>query len=130
MNMGMNLRLYPIEEEQFRHGRAFAFYRLEMPQCYALFGEIVKFPSRDEDGTEFPETPSLSPRPLPPGIYLDWGEDKEVRIDAYGSELAFVYARELARVNWHGTDESGFGKAVAAFIRNLPEWTPIILYWH
>lgn len=127
--MSERLVLYPISEERFKAGDLIALYQLEMPCSYRVLGQIVPMGYRHEDDPEIPEKPVIESQQLPVGTYLSRpGDEEETRVDGRGTELRFIFARELAVIDWHGEDQKGFGKAVAAFIRNLPEWTPIVLY--
>lgn len=74
-------------------------------------------------------TQPCHPQPLPPNCKLSLDE-KDVTEDDYGAPLTFVTAGEIASLRFAQDDTPPNFTAVQAFMRELPENTPVILYWH
>lgn len=77
----------------------------------------------------------ITTKPIPPQMFIDIhrGDYDELgrhwlREDPYGDELRFVYAGELKKLNIP-KDASPRSRAVAAYIAELPDDNPIVLYW-
>lgn len=75
--------------------------------------------------------PSVPTQPLPKGMELWYCDDEGIRKnrkDHYGDELRFALAGDLKNLKWP-TKMSSTNKAIRAFLKALPEDTPVILYW-
>ena len=69
--------------------------------------------------------------PVPRGAVLHYTDDglHERATDPYGDPLRFMHACQLAKLALPA-DASEWNKAAFAWIKALPETTPIVLWWH
>ena len=123
--MGRDLTLLPMRDpREVGEVSVLAYNRLSFDRDYELFGQITEIKI---GGSE----PTIKPLAIPPQmwvtIYGDEGLDR-TRTDKYGTELTFVYAKELKKLKLP-EDVSARNRAIKAFIDALPDDTPIILWW-
>ncbi len=98
------------------------YNRLEFDRDYDIFGQIIEL-----DDSE----PTIKPLAIPPQMWIQTYENegiKRTRTDKYGTELTFVYAEELKKLNLPEY-VSARNRAIKSFIDSLPNDTPIILWW-
>lgn len=119
--MGAELTLFALDgRESLRETRAWTVNGLTLQRDNRVFAQLSDV---------FDEVPTvITPRQIPPYmtcVMLTERGREESTTDRMGCPLTFVFAGELSRLQVNGTDNT----AVMAWIRALPEDTPIILYW-
>jgi len=121
--MGLDLTLLPLRDpREVGEVSVLAYNRLSFDRDSELFGQIT-----DIDGSE----PTIKPLAIPPQMWVTTYEDEgldRTRTDKYGTELTFVYAKELKKLKLP-EDVSARNRAIKAFVDALPNDTPIILWW-
>lgn len=122
--MGLDLTILPLRNaRQLGDSSVLCYDRLCFIQDYAIFCQLKDFGHGNE--------PTISTHPIPPQMWVDLYEDdgiKSRRDDKYETELTFVYAQQLKKLEV-AKDASPKNRAIKAFIDALPDDTPIILYW-
>ena len=121
--MGIDLTLLPMSDPcEMGKVSVLTYNRLRFDQDYKLFGQIMEI-----DGSE----PTIKSLAIPPQMWVTTYEDEglnRTRTDKYGTELTFVYAKELKKLRLP-EDVSALNQAIKTFIDALPDDTPIILFW-
>ena len=92
---------------------------------YQIFGQLMNLGRERED---IPKNPTITTKPIPENLWIKNDKDKIIE-DAYGEELTFVSAQQLKQLKMP-KDAHQKNIEIKAFIDNLPDNTPIILYWH
>lgn len=133
--MGIYLSLLPLrKKEDLKESCVLCYERIEFDQDYVIFGQLHDFSewiTKEGMDSKIPQKPHIIPKPIPLNLWLNLYDDdglEKTREDRYGDELTFVFAKQLKHLKIRGT--SAKNKAIKAFIKLLPNDTPIILFWH
>ncbi len=125
--MGLALTLIPIAYGAGTH-LWIGHSRIQLDSDYALFAQI---PGCHDRGEQYPRKPVAESRKLDHftevGTWVSEGYE-HVREDPYGLPLEYMLAKDLGRVD--SSEASPWNRAAFAFIRALPEMTPVVLWWN
>ena len=126
--MSLDLSLFPLNHpRQLRETEVLCVGRLNWDQDYRIFGQLI-----DMAQYGIAEKPTIRTHAFPPQLWIEFFEEegtKRENTDPYGEPLTFAYAQDLKKLELP-PDASPQSRAIKAFISELPEKTPIVLYWH
>jgi hypothetical protein len=121
--MGLNLTLLPLQNpRELVEVSVSTYNRLRFDRDYSLFGQIININK---------SKPIIKPLAIPPQLWVEIYEDEglnRTRTNNYDNGLTFVYAYELKKLKL-SKNVSAINRAIMAFVRKLPDDTPIILWW-
>lgn len=129
--MSYNLRLLVLENvNELLEISLYPLDQLEVDQDYRIFGQLFNFFADClEDGV----STICKITPLPAQLWIMVSIDSEsiekTRTNPYGDELGFMYAKDMKKLKLP-KDVSCHMRAVKAFIDELADDTPIVLYLH
>ncbi len=131
--MGVELILMPLRRESRLQERVIrTFDRVTLETDYEIFAQIA-----DKGKPEIPETELaqvVRTKTIPKGSYISLYTDKglrEVSENPNHTPISYTTPREMRKINFSAiVDISPRNKASILYLRQLPENTPIILYWN
>ncbi len=104
--------------------------RLEVPQDYRVYGQLMDMSYRRDDDGEIPEKPTIETQAIPPQLWVTiYGGSERTRTDSYNKMLTFAYAEQLKKLVLPDNSSTRM-YAIKAFTDALSDDTPIILLWH
>ena len=124
--------LVEIKEGKFGSGSWWlAYTRLDLNRNYELF-------ARFGSGREEYQCKEIKTFPIPDKVKFQWYEDEGIKTrtkDHYGTPLTYTLASEIKRVlpkrgKFYQKKLYAWNKAVIAYIHELPDNAPIVLWWH
>jgi hypothetical protein len=123
--MGLDLKLLPIRHHEPPFAPTwYAFNILQLERDYELFSQFT------EIGRGYPP-PHIPTEPLPAGLrvwtYQDEGAEEQ-DTDAYDERLTFTRGLHLRALRLP-EDATPWNRAVVAFLREVPEAVPVVLWW-
>ena len=123
--MGLDLTLLPLKgPRQMTDALVFCYDRLVFDRDYQIFSQLTDMGEGNK--------PTIKVNSIPPQMWVETCEGEGItrrRDDKYGTELTFVYAVRLKKLQVRD-DASSKNKAIKAFIDALPDDVPFILLWH
>lgn len=120
-----------IEPKELLNGVVYRYDQLSPDQDYLLFGQIESlYQGYILDGKK--PLRKIKVEPLPKNckvyVYTEHGQRK-YQTDSYGNPLTIVTAGRLKKLRFPKSSTSR-NLAIKAYIDNLPDQHPLILYWN
>jgi len=128
--MGLDLELMAVRHErEFVAGETvYSYDNLNFDRDYTVFGQIAD-PNGEPIVSEQGVPIVVRTLPLPRGLKLRTFDGERARTtnkNPYGNEMVYALAKDMRKIKLP-RNASQRNRAIMAYIRNLPEETPVVL---